>query len=322
MRSVRWRGVLIAGGLVCALWMPAAAAAAVKPVARTGGVANLTPTSVVLKGRVSPKGAATTYLFQYGTTSLYGATTAWTAAGSGTTGRAVAVAVGALAPATTYHYRLVAQNAEGMTRGRDRTFRTRRQPLGVTLAATPNPIRAGGAVTLAGVLTGTGNANRQIALQANPWPYTGGFLQVGNTLLTNAQGGFAFPLLAVGVNTQYRVLMPSRPVVASPVVVLGTTVTVSRHVKVRRFARRGRLRFRGRITPATDGGAVLIQKRRNGVWTTIARTAARYTGHGFSRYVKRVRQRRGGRYRVVVADVTGAHSPSVSRSVRIRRVRR
>jgi hypothetical protein len=322
MRSVRWRGLLTAGGVACALWMPAAAAAAVKPVARTGGVANLTPTSVVLKGRVNPKGAATTYLFQYGTTSLYGATTAWTAAGGGTTGRSVAVAVGGLAPATTYHYRLVAQNAKGMTKGRDRRFRTRRQPLGVTLAATPNPIRANRGVTLAGVLSGTGNANRQIALQANSWPYTGGFVQIGNTLLTTAQGGFSFQLLAVGVNTQFRVLMPSRPAVASPVVVLGTTVKVTRHVKVRRFPRRGRLRFRGRITPATDGGAVLIQKRRHGVWTTIAQTAAHHTGHGYSRYVKRVRQRRGGRYRVVVADATGAHSPSVSRSVRVRRVRR
>jgi hypothetical protein len=35
-----------------------------------------------------------------------------------------------------------------------------------------------------------------------------------------------------------------------------------------------------------------------------------------------VRQRRGGRYRVVVNDVSGAHSPSASRSIRVHHVRR
>jgi hypothetical protein len=321
MRTFRTGGALGVAALVCTLWAPALASAAEKPVARTGGVANVTPTSVVLNGRVNPNGAATTYFFQYGPTVIYGALTPSTAVGKGTRGVHVAVAVTGLAPATTYHYRIVAQNAKGLRRGRDRTFRTRRQPLGVALAATPNPIRAGGSTTLGGALTGTGNGNRQVALQSNPWPYTQGFLTVGNAQVTSATGAFAFPLLSVPANTQYRVLMASRPDVVSPVVVLGTTVKATRHVKVTRGVRSGRIRFSGRLTPAVDGQQVLIQKLVKGIWVNRGQTTARHGGTGFSRYSKRVRVRRGGRFRVLVNDITGQHSPSASRSVRVHHVR-
>ena len=184
------------------------------------------------------------------------------------------------------------------------------------MAGSPNPIRIGGSTTLAGVLSGTGNANRQVQLQANPWPYTGGFHAVGNNQVTNASGGFAFTVLSVTLNTQYRVVMSARPEVVSPVVVLGTTNKVTRHAKVHRGLRRGRIHFWGTIRPALDGAPVYIQKLRRGIWVTIAQTAAKHTSKGFSRYTRTVRQKHGGRYRVVVVDASGAHSPSASRSIR------
>ena len=311
--------VAVAGALLLA---PAAAMGAEKPVVNTGGVANVTPTSVVLNGRVNPRAAETTYFFQYGTTVLYGATTPAASAGAGNGPVRIAVPVGALAPATRYHYRLVATNARGITRGAHRTFNTRRQPLGVSLAATPNPVSAGAATTLGGVLTGTGNANRQVLLQSNPFPYTQGFLPAANPQITGADGSFAFPILSVPINTQYRVLMPTRPEIASPVVVVGTTLRVTRHVRVRRGDRSGRLRFWGRISPAVDGREVQIQKLRksDGVWFTVGETFARHADDGYSRYRKRIRQRRGGRYRALV-NVNDVYSPSGSRSVLIRRVR-
>ena len=67
MRTIRTRGALGAAALICALWAPAVASAAEKPVVTTGGAANIAPTSVVLKATVNPKGAETTYFFQYGT---------------------------------------------------------------------------------------------------------------------------------------------------------------------------------------------------------------------------------------------------------------
>jgi hypothetical protein len=311
----------VAAAIAGALLVPAAASAApAKPVPTTGGAASVSQSTAVLNGFVNPREAETTYFFQYGPTRIYGATTAATGAGAGARRVRVAVGVTGLAPATTYHYRLVAQNAKGMVFGSDRTFRTQRQPLGVTLAGAPNPVVAGGATVLGGALTGTGNAGRQVVLQANPFPYTQGFLQVGNALVTDANGAFSFSLLSVPVTTQYRVLMPQRPDVASPVTVVGATARVSTRVRVRRGDRRGRLRFTGRVTPAVDGQQILIQKFRRGQWVTIARTFARNAGSASSRYVKRVRQRRGGRYRVY-ANLQGAYVPTVGRTVRVRRVR-
>jgi hypothetical protein len=314
MGSIRRRGVL-AAVLLGALWVPTSALAAA-PTITTGGVSNITPTTATLNGTVDPNGTATSYIFQIGPTRLYGGATATQSAGGGKKPVHVSVPASGLAPATTYHYRLVGLRGSRTFFGKDRTFKTKRQPLGVSLAATPNPIRIGGSTTLAGVLSGTGNAERQVQLQANAWPYTAGFQPVGNIQITNASGGFAFTLLSVTVNTQYRVLMPAKPEVVSPVVVLGTINKVTRHAKVRRGVRRGRIHFWGTIRPALDGAPVYIQKLRRGIWVNIAQTAARHTSKGFSRYSRRVRQKHGGRYRVVVVDASGAHSPSASRSIR------
>jgi hypothetical protein len=317
MRSIGIRGVLTAAVLAGALWAPAAQAAVTRPAVTTGGVSNVAPTTAVLKGTVNPNGAATTYFFQFGPTRLYGGQTTTAAAGKGTKGVRVSAPAAGFAPATTYHYRLVAQNRKGLTLGRDRTFKTAKQPLGVTLAATPNPIHAGRATTLSGVLSGTGNGNRVVQLQANPWPYTGGFKPVGNNVQTDSAGNFSIALLSVDFNTQYRVLMPAKPDVVSPIVVLGTTVKVTRHTKVRRGSRRGRIHFWGTVRTAHGTAiVVVIQKLRKWSWINIGQTTAHDTGKGFARYSGRVRQKHGGRYRVVALDASGLHSPSVSRSVR------
>ena len=309
-------------GLVVLLGMmlvPAgsAMAAPAKPVATTGGVANVGESTVTLNGRVNPNQAETTYFFQYGTTSLYGAQTPATPAGKGNRAVRVAAAVAGLAPDTTYHYRLVAQNAKGLVKGKNRRFKTRRQPLGVTLAATPNPVQAGGATTLGGTLTGTGNAGRQVVLQANPFPYTQGFLNVTNPQVTNEQGGFGFPLLSVPVTTQYRVLMTNRPEVASPVVVLGAAVRAGLHRQVRhRDWRRPRVRFYGRLKPAAPGTQVVIQKLREGGWETVGETFSRDSSDTSSWFKRTLKPQNGGRYRVV-ANATGAYVGDISRSLRV-----
>jgi hypothetical protein len=105
-------------------------------------------------------------------------------------------------------------------------------------------------------------------------------------------------------------------------VVVGTTVKVTRHVKVRRGNRRGRLRFHGRVRPAVDGRLVVIQKlrRSDGAWFNVGRTVTRFSGGAWSRYRKTIRQRRGGRYRVVVV-MDDKYASSGSRSIKVRRVR-
>src|SRR5437763_7829381 len=117
---------LCAGALVVA----PAAAAGMAPVVSTGGVKAVTATSATLTGTVNPEGEATTYYFQYGTSTAYGSTTPSPAAnaGSGTMNVNVSAAAGSLTPNITYHYRLVATNASGTSTGADHTFKTNAAP--------------------------------------------------------------------------------------------------------------------------------------------------------------------------------------------------
>jgi Ca2+-binding RTX toxin-like protein len=94
------------------------------PVVATGSATKILSTSATLSGSVNPNGRSTSYWFEYGTTTRYGARTSSRSAGSGTTSLGVARDVTGLAPGTVYHFRLVAQNSAGTARGTDRTFGT------------------------------------------------------------------------------------------------------------------------------------------------------------------------------------------------------
>ena len=78
----------------------------------------------LLRGYVNPNDSSTTYRFEYGKTTAYGTQTAVGSAGSGESWKLVNVAVSGLEPATTYHYRVVATNEEGTSRGADKSFTT------------------------------------------------------------------------------------------------------------------------------------------------------------------------------------------------------
>jgi len=300
-----------------ALLAPATASAA-RPAVTTGGAANIAPTTATLNGRVDANGKPTTYFFQIGTTKVYTANTAEAPAGQAGNPVAVSAPVAGLAPATVYHYRIVARNADGQRVGGDRTFKTKRQPLGVTLAASPPTVAPGGATTLGGQLTGTNNANRDVVLQANPFPYTQGFVNVANPQVTDALGNFSFPVLSVGVTTQYRVLMPQRPEIVSPIVVVGAALQVTtRTKKVARHRHSVSVRFRGDIRPAAAGVRVDIQKLRNGAWATVAHTRAQHVSSSRSSYSTRVRIHRTGQFRVV-ANSDGALVSGAGRAIRIK----
>jgi hypothetical protein len=297
-----FRGAMLFA-LALVLLAPATASAA-RPAVTTGAAASITQSTVTLNGKVDANAKPTTYFFQIGTTRVYTATTPETVAGQGANPVNISVPVSGLAPATVYHYRLVAKNEDGQRAGTDRTFKTKVQPLGVSLVATPNPVPFGSPVTLGGQLTGTGNANRQVVLQSNPFPYTQGFQNASNVQVTDAAGNFSFPLLSVPLSTQYRVQMPQKPEVVSPIVSLGVAVILTTHVSSHRVTRGARVRFSGTIRPASDGARVLFQRKKGKRWVQVSHTFARGGGKS-SRYAKRVRISRGGTYRVVV-QVAGA----------------
>ena len=295
----------------------APAAPAAVPTVSTGGASKLTADSVRLHASVNPRGRPTSYYFEYGTTRRYGSRTGDASAGNGTKGRAVIADVGGLKPNTTYHYRVVASNPDGVTSGSDRSFKTRKQPLGLALNAAPNPVVFGAGSTIAGQLTGTGNANQQIVLQQRAFPFTAGFANVGNAIVTDANGNFTFPALALPATTQVRVQTSDKKVTSS---VATVTVAVKVSTSARTRVKRGRLlRFSGSIRPARDGAQYAIQKLgRSGQWVTVAGGITRKGGDGFSTYSRRIHVRRGGSYRVFVRIVDGNYTSGIGRTVRVR----
>jgi hypothetical protein len=304
--------------LALGLLAPATASAA-RPAVTTGAPSSITQSTVTLSGKVDANGKPTTFFFQIGTTKVYGSNTAETPAGDRRTPVNVSVPVTGLAPATRYHYRIVARNADGETVGRDRTFKTKIQPLGVTLAATPGQVAPGGVTTLSGQLTGTNNANRQVELQSSAFPYTTGFATVGNTVLTDATGAFTFNGIAVPVTTQFRVLMPNRPEIASPIVIVGAAVQLRTYArKVERHRNSVSVRFSGYVTPSTHGARVNIQKLRNGVWTTVAHTRAKPKSATRSRFKTRVRVYRSGAFRVLAESTRPELVAGAGRTVNIK----
>jgi hypothetical protein len=313
--TMNW--ALRAGALALTLALPTAAQAATAPAAATGGAANVAQQTARLTGSVDPNGAATTIQFQYGATSAYGAVTPEQVVG-GDVKKAVTADIAGLAPATIYHFRLIARNAKGLTKGTDRSFKTKVQPLGVTFAATPNPLPFGATTTLAGQLTGTGNGGRDVVLQSNPFPYTQGFKADGNKLVTDATGNFSFGLKAVPFNTQYRVALPDKPAVVSPIVVVSVSVLVSTHVGARTVHKGHKLTFSGALRPAVDGTPIAIQKQNSkGTWVTISGTAARHNSSASSKYSKHVTIRSGGKYRVYAGVTNGSYVPNTGTVVTV-----
>ena len=310
---------MLVAGLVAGCTAAAPASAAItKPTVSTGGAAQITQTSATLTGKVNPNGARTTYFFQYGTSKLYGATTGPTDIGSGTKARTAAALLTGLTPFTKYHYRLVAQNEKGTSFGGDKTFTTKKQPLGFSLAASPNPALWGTSTTVAGQLTGTGNAGRTVKLQQKAFPYTGGFADVGNPLVTDAAGNFAFPVPLLTVNTQFRVVTVGAPRATSGVVLVGCAVRVSVKLSHTRVRRGGRVRFSGHVTPANDGALFAIQRLSKGVWVTVKGGSLHHASATSSRYAKTMRIRHFGQYRIFVG-VNNQNTSGTSRAVRIRR---
>lgn len=307
-------GALAAGAL--ALGPAPAASAAQSPGASTGGNSNVTFSSAIVYGSVNPRGQATNYDFQYGTTRAYGSETPLSPAGSGEGVIRVSQTLTGLQPRTTYHYRILASSPAGANTGSDHTFTTGSVPLSLAIVGVPNPVAFGGSFLVEGTLSGTGAPNHAVALQANAFPYTAGFQQVGNTQLTNSAGGFSFPFLGLLENAQVRVVTVGKPEVSSPVIVEGVAVRVSFHARATR--RRGFARLYGTVTPAEVGALVGFQLLTPGRSINTGGTVVTAANAGLSRFSRVVRVRRRGLYRALVKVSDGAHVSAYSAPILIR----
>jgi hypothetical protein len=96
------------------------------PDVTTTAATSVSSNGATLNGTVNPNNQATTYQFQYGTTTSYGSVAPATpgSAGSGASPVTESAAITGLTGSTTYHYRLTATNATGTSNGPDQTFVT------------------------------------------------------------------------------------------------------------------------------------------------------------------------------------------------------
>jgi hypothetical protein len=98
-----------------------------EPIARTLGTTRRTATTVRLRARIDPEGAATTYRFEYGPVGSsfdHHVPIPDASAGSGNSEQLFFQDVIDLLPETTYQYRVVASNFAGTGVGETRTFTT------------------------------------------------------------------------------------------------------------------------------------------------------------------------------------------------------
>lgn len=97
---------------------------AVLPGVSTGAISEAATGSVTLNGEVNPSGLPVTGCqFEYGPTAAYGSTAECAQSpGAGAASVPVSARISGLALSATYHYRLIAANANGSEAGQDRTF--------------------------------------------------------------------------------------------------------------------------------------------------------------------------------------------------------
>jgi hypothetical protein len=227
-----------------------------QPVVRTGTAVEVGPSTARLTGTVNPFGRSTTWYFEYGLTTRYGSRTPNRSAGSSFGDRAVSWPISRLRAGATYHYRLVARNGLGTTRGADLTFTT----TGISLTAHARRVVYGRRVMLVGAVPGRGVA-QPVTVLARPFD-TGSTVAVA-TVFTDASGVWRYPARP-SIQTIYQATWGG---IASPSVVIGVRPRV-------RFQRVGRARFHVRVIAAKSfrGRRVTLRRQTaSGRWATVRR---------------------------------------------------
>jgi hypothetical protein len=277
-----------------------------KPVAITGAVAHVRGTSADLDGTVLPGTQTTSYFFKYGPTTAYGSQTTPGSLPPGTTRVKVGQAVTGLLPG--YHYRIFATSLAGTAEGKDRVFTSKTLKSRLTLVKPAAPNVFGSPVAISGTLSGTGNANRKIVLQASPYPYLTSFSSFGLPITTNAAGAFVFHVTGLTSSTQFRVATLDPRPSYSPVVSEQIAVRVT--LKVRTSSRKGLVRLYGTVSPAEVGASVLFQLRkpvrpsgkseRTTKFSTQFSSVVKRGSRTTARFSAIVEARHSGRYRAYV----------------------
>jgi hypothetical protein len=125
-------GLLDGNGFARPAFKKVFAHAVLPPLATTNGATGVGSREGTMNGSIDPRGYHTYYYFEYGATTAYGGvvpdpnTDRYHGFNSGWGSRSATLT--GLKPATTYHYRVVAESNMGTTYGADQTFKTLAEP--------------------------------------------------------------------------------------------------------------------------------------------------------------------------------------------------
>jgi hypothetical protein len=288
------------------------------PTTSTRPAKEITPQGATLVTAVTPHGLPTTVHFIYGLTTSYGSTTPDVAVGTGGSSVTTSIPISALTPHTRYHFRAVATNAKGTTRGGDRYFTTGRAPTGVTIVPSISQVRWGSGLQVTGAVSGIGSV--PVALERDEFPYGDGYSQLA-AVNAASNGSFTFTVPPLFTATRLRVVTRTSIVAESAPSTIHVAVKVG--IKTKRVGRK-RVRLSGALWPAVQQGQLSLQRQaRTGRWHTLRHATPKALSGGRSQYrftVTRSKSRQS--YRVIVlAHDGGAHSPGASKVVRIARRR-
>lgn len=302
-----------------ALSLGAAPALAAKPRASTDGVTDVTPVGATFLGSIDPRGLASSGFFQYGTTTKYAQRTPSQSAGLNPGLFPLRASVTGLKSDTTYHFRVVGENKDGRTNGKDLVFKTAAPT--TTPVFTPNPAPYGDPVIVSGVIVGSGAGGADVSLFGRPFPFTDPFTKFGNTVVADPSGAYQFVLTNALNTAQFQVQAQTNPAFTSSIQTLEVASKISLSV-VGKVRRGHKVRFHGLVAPGQDGVVVDIQKRqRSGKYKRFASTTLKHRLDGRSGYSVRKTLRKRGIFRAVVKSpggavvgaATGAHSIAVKR---------
>jgi hypothetical protein len=286
------------------------------PVVRTGAVRNTAADSATLLGRIDPNRSPTRWWFEYGPTLAYGSRTPDTEPLRGSYGHSVSAVIAGLAPGQVYHFRLVAENDAGVAAGGDRPFRTLRAPNGITITSPVRRVQFGAVTEVSGRVEGGGVGSIRVALEAQPFPFTGPFSRAGDVVTTKADGSFTLPSPPLWISTRLRVVTQSTLVATSPTITAFSRVLVSAALTT---LDRRRARIAGTLTPGVTGARISIQRRSpGGRWSLAKRTKAIRLGGGRVGYrITVARAPATRRFRVVVHPGSRAYADGTSRTVTV-----
>lgn len=150
-------------------------ASAIGPAAVTGAATNISQTNATLLGTINPGGAATSYYFQYGTSTNLGSFTLTNSLPAGNASVEVTNALTNLVPGAICYYQIVAVNGAGTGAGAELSFTNLNSSVVITnseiVVAITSPANnfstTNSGITIAGTIKGGTNSLLQVTVNTN-----------------------------------------------------------------------------------------------------------------------------------------------------------